>query len=56
MKLHIYKDVHGEWRWTIRASNGKIVADSAESYKRKRSCLAMAIKLSGHPLTIVDDD
>lgn len=33
MKLDIYKDSRGEWRWRLRARNGKIVADSGEGYK-----------------------
>lgn len=36
--FEIYKDKKGEYRWRLKASNGKIVADSAESYKRKRDC------------------
>lgn len=39
MKFKIYKDKKGEFRWSLIASNGKKIADSAESYKRKRGCL-----------------
>lgn len=35
-KFKIYKDQKGEWRWTLFASNGRKVADSAEGYKTKR--------------------
>ena len=28
-----------EWYWCIRASNGNILADSGESYKRKIDCI-----------------
>lgn len=35
MKLCLYRDEKNEWRWHLRALNGKIVADSAESYKRR---------------------
>lgn len=34
MELKIYK-VHGEWRWRVKARNGKIVAASSESFKRR---------------------
>lgn len=37
MKFEIYKDVKGEWRWRLKARNGKIIAVSGEGYKRKRS-------------------
>jgi uncharacterized protein YegP (UPF0339 family) len=38
MKFEIYKDEFNEWRWRLKARNGKIVADSAEGYKRKSVC------------------
>jgi hypothetical protein len=34
----MYKDSAAEWRWRLRANNGKIVADSAEGYKNKSDC------------------
>jgi uncharacterized protein YegP (UPF0339 family) len=36
-KFEIYKASDG-WRWRLRANNGKIIADSAEGYKRKGKC------------------
>ena len=39
MKFHIYKDRAGEWRWRLRARNGRIVASSGEGFKRKASTL-----------------
>ena len=38
MKLIIYQDKRKEWRWRIRARNGRIMADSGEGYKRKLAC------------------
>lgn len=32
MKFHIYQDKRGEWRWRLKARNGRIVADSGEGY------------------------
>jgi len=37
-KLEVYKDSKGEWRWRLKASNGRVVATSGEGFKRKRSC------------------
>lgn len=34
----------GQWRWRLQASNGRIIANSGESYVNKGDCLA-AIKL-----------
>ena len=36
-KLEIYRDGRGEWRWRLRASNGRILADSSEGYRRRAS-------------------
>lgn len=41
MKFIIYKDKNGEWRWKIKAANGKIIADSAEGYKNKEDAINM---------------
>lgn len=35
--FEIYKDKGGDWRWRLRARNGRIVADSAEGYASKRN-------------------
>jgi uncharacterized protein YegP (UPF0339 family) len=39
MKFQIYKDSRNEWRWRLKAANGKIVADSSEGYATKQACL-----------------
>jgi uncharacterized protein YegP (UPF0339 family) len=31
-KFQVYQDAAGYWRWRLRDTNGKIIADSAESY------------------------
>lgn len=41
MKFHIYRDRKGEYRWRLRARNGRIIATSGEGYKRKRDCMRM---------------
>ena len=35
MTHQYYKDTKGEWRWRLKASNGRIIADSAEGYKNE---------------------
>jgi uncharacterized protein YegP (UPF0339 family) len=37
-KGEIYRDVRGEFRWRVRASNGRIVADSSEGYVDRNVC------------------
>jgi uncharacterized protein len=45
MKFIIYKDIKGEYRWTLKARNGKKIADSAEGYKTKTHAKKMVSKL-----------
>lgn len=35
----LYRDSRREWRWRLRASNGRILATSSEGYRRKDDCL-----------------
>jgi uncharacterized protein YegP (UPF0339 family) len=44
-RLHIYKDRKKEWRWSLIAKNGRILADSAEGYKRLRDCRSIAKRI-----------
>ena len=37
--FHVYKDNAGEWRWNLKAANGRVVADSGEGYREKHDCL-----------------
>lgn len=39
MTFYYYKDGKGEWRWRLKASNGRIVADSGGGYKDLKDCL-----------------
>jgi uncharacterized protein YegP (UPF0339 family) len=38
MKFHVYKDSKDEWRWRLKAANGKVIADSGEDYTTKQAC------------------
>ena len=44
-KLDIYRDANREWRWRLRASNGRIVADSGEGYRRRASARHAAARV-----------
>jgi uncharacterized protein YegP (UPF0339 family) len=39
MRVDIYQDKAGGWRWRLRARNGRIVAESGEGYSSKRKVL-----------------
>jgi uncharacterized protein YegP (UPF0339 family) len=36
MKIVVYQDLRGEWRWRFVAENGRVMADGAEGYDEKR--------------------
>lgn len=38
--FYVYRDAAGEWRWRLRASNEKIIADSGEGYLTQEGCEA----------------
>jgi uncharacterized protein YegP (UPF0339 family) len=38
MTYYYYKDSKGLWRWRLKAANGRIIADSAESYLSEDEC------------------
>lgn len=35
--FQIFRDSRGDWRWHLRADNGRIVADSGEGYASRRN-------------------
>lgn len=39
MKFELYEDTNSQWRWRLKAQNGEIIADSAESYHNKADCM-----------------
>lgn len=38
-KVEVYRDTAGKWRWRFRASNGRILADSAEGYTTRSKAI-----------------
>lgn len=39
LKLKVYKDAKGEFRWSALDDNNKVIADSAEGYSTERNLL-----------------
>jgi uncharacterized protein YegP (UPF0339 family) len=54
MKVVIYTDKHGEWRRTFIAGNGRKMADSGESYKRKADCMKSMRKVTNNRILRVE--
>ena len=40
MTYYMYKDTAGQWRWYLKAANGRKIADSGEGYHNKSDCEA----------------
>lgn len=53
-KVYVFEDIAGEWRWTRKSSNGRIVADSSEGYKNQSDCLDMALRINKAAEVFVD--
>ncbi|HEV7474505.1 MAG TPA: DUF1508 domain-containing protein [Pyrinomonadaceae bacterium] len=47
MTYYYYKDAKGEWRWRLKSSNGRIIADSGEGYKTSHECLEDIKRVQG---------
>ena len=51
MRFELYKHwLTRQWRWRLRAANGRIIADSGESYHNVNDCIngiALVKKASG---------
>ncbi len=39
MTFYYGRDVRGEWRWQLRAANGRIIATSGEGYHNEDDCV-----------------
>ena len=38
MKVELYEDSRGEWRWRMKARNGRNIATGGEGFSSKRAC------------------
>jgi uncharacterized protein YegP (UPF0339 family) len=56
MKVVVYEDEAGEFRWKLKAENGEIISDSAEGYRHKGYAITMAEKLNPNAELVVEDE
>lgn len=47
MRIDIYQDARGYWRWRLRAANHKIVAESGEGYSARHKAVDAVERLAG---------
>jgi uncharacterized protein YegP (UPF0339 family) len=50
--IHVYRDAGGQWRWRMRAPNGRLVADSGEGYTRRVGAFRAARQLASALITV----
>jgi uncharacterized protein YegP (UPF0339 family) len=55
MGVELYVDKGSDWRWRVRAPNGRIVADSSEGYSSKQHALEGLKLVTGTSRHIVVD-
>ena len=54
MTFLIYKDSRKEWRWTLKAKNGRKIADCGEGYRSKSQVSKMIGKIILGPHKIIE--
>lgn len=47
LTITVYQDKAGGWRWRLKASNGRTVADSGEAYASQANANRAANRLVG---------
>lgn len=53
-RVELYQDPSRDWRWRFRHVNGRIMADSAEGYRRKQAARHGARVVCGESVPIVE--
>lgn len=48
MKFILYRDRKKEWRWRLKARNGRVIATSGEGYKRRGSARDAAVLVGAY--------
>lgn len=48
----LYRDKAGEWRWKLKAANGRIIADSGEGYLHQSDALDALALVTAEPPVI----
>ena len=43
--FELYRDATREYRWRFTASNGRVLADSGEGYKKRSACITAIERL-----------
>jgi uncharacterized protein YegP (UPF0339 family) len=55
MTYWVYIDVSRQWRWQLKAANGRIIANSGEGYHNKADCIHGINLVAGSTGTPIKD-
>jgi uncharacterized protein YegP (UPF0339 family) len=56
MRVIVYLDEEGLWRWHAKSGNGKIVSESGEGYEDQHYAINAAKKFGPTNAVIITDD
>lgn len=56
LKFQIYRDSRSEFRWRLKAGNGRVIAKTDEGYKTKAACLkTVELIMTGAASATIED-
>ena len=55
MAYYMYRDAVRQWRWYLKAQNGRKLADSGEGYYNKADCLSAIALVKGSAAAPIRD-
>ena len=56
MKVIVYPDRSGDFRWKLKAENGEILADSGEGYRHRGYAISKAESLFPNAELVIEEE
>ena len=56
LRFELYRDTRREYRWRLKAANGKVLARSNEGYRKKVDCRSAITRIREDAGTATVDD
>jgi uncharacterized protein YegP (UPF0339 family) len=55
VKVIVFRSKDRDYRWSLRADNGEVIADSGEGFRRKSYAIKKAEELFPNAELVIDD-
>jgi uncharacterized protein len=55
VKVIVFRSKDRDYRWSLRADNGEVIADSGEGYRRKSYAIKKAEELFPNAELVIDE-